>query len=189
VPWKKNFDIEEAVEKAMIVFWEKGYEATSIVDLTEATGVQRQSLYNAFGGKQEFFIRALEKFIAERQRAVLVDHEARGKPLESINSLFDDAVEGAGKRGCFLVNTALELQSHGEEVRKLVSAASKAFRNSFVKLITQGQELGEIPASIEPREAASGLLAGLYGIRVMGRGAVGKRVQRLAANQTLRLVA
>ena len=58
MPWKKNFDVEEAVESAMEVFWEKGFESTTITDITEATGVQRQSLYNAVGDKRKIFLRS-----------------------------------------------------------------------------------------------------------------------------------
>jgi len=189
MPWEKSFEVEEALEKAMQVFWNKGYEATSITDLVEATGVKRQSLYNAFGGKQEFFVRALLKFDAERRQKVLADFEARGTPLASIAAIFDQAVEDPLKRGCFLVNTALEIQGHNEEVKQLASAAVEDFRKFYERLIEHGKIRGEIPTIVDASAAASGLLAALFGIRVMGRGTVSKDVLRQIAAQALRLLA
>jgi len=186
LPWKKNFDEDEVLESAMQVFWEKGYEATSLTDLIEATGVKRQSLYNAFGGKQEFFVRALLKFDAERRQNVLAALEARGAPLDSIKAVFDQAVEDPLKRGCFLVNTALEIQGHDEEVKVLASAAVEDFRRFYERLIEHGKVRGEIPATVNTSAAASGLLAALC---VMGRGTVGKDVLRQVADQALRLLA
>ncbi len=188
MPWEKNFDVNQALESAMLVFWEKGYEATSIADLIEATGIKRQSLYNAFGGKQEFFIRALLKFDAERQRSVLEALEAEGKPLESIKFIFDQAVEDPLKRGCFLVNTALEIQGHNEDVKIQATSGVEDFKQFYVRLIEQGKQLGEIPASVDTNAAASGLLAALFGMRVMGRGTCSQETLRQVADQALRLL-
>jgi len=188
LPWEKNFDVNQALESAMLVFWEKGYESTSIADLIEATGVKRQSLYNAFGGKQEFFIRALLKFDTERQRSVLEALEAEGKPLESIKFIFDQAVEDPLKRGCFLVNTALEIQGHNEDVKIQATSGVEDFKQFYVRLIEQGKQLGEIPASVDTNAAASGLLAALFGMRVMGRGTCSQETLRQVADQALRLL-
>jgi len=172
----------------MLVFWENGYEATSLADLIEATGVQRQSLYNAFGGKRELFVRALLKFDAERQRSVLADIEARGEPLKAIKDVFDQAVEDPLKRGCFLVNTSLEIQAHDEEVKLLAEAAVKDFRRFYERMIEHAKVRGEICATIDTSAAASGLLAALFGMRVMGRGTTSKDVLRQVADQALRLL-
>jgi len=172
----------------MFLFWEKGYEATSITDLIDATGVKRQSLYNAFGGKQELFVRALLKFDAERQRSVLAALEAKGTPLDSIKAVFDLAVEDPLKRGCFLVNTALEIQGHNEEVKIQAATAVEDFKNFYERLIDQGKEVGEIPTSVDTAAAASGLLAALFGMRVMGRGTCSPETLRQVADQALRLL-
>jgi len=188
MPWEKNFDQEEAIERIMEVFWQKGYEATSLTDLTEATGVKRQSLYNAFGGKRDLFVRALKKFDAERQRGVLAEIEAQGEPLKAIHDVFDQAVEDKLTRGCFLVNTSLEIQMHDEEVKSLASAAVEDFRSFYERTIDHAKERGEIPVTVDTSAAASALLAALFGIRVMGRGAVGRDVLRQVADQALRLL-
>jgi len=65
MPWEKSFSEEDAIAKAMYLFWERGYESTSVNELLEETGISRSSLYNAFGGKQKLFVRALEKYDLE----------------------------------------------------------------------------------------------------------------------------
>jgi len=188
MPWEKNFVLEDVVERAMEVFWEKGYEATSIADLIDATGVQRQSLYNAFGDKRGLFVRTLEKFEFEHQTRVLEALEAKGKPLSSINKILRDAADDVNSRGCFMVNTTLELRIHDEEIKALLSNAAGDFRIWFIKIIEQGKSQGEIPATVNANEVASGLLAALYGIRVMGRGTVGNNERHQAVDQALLLL-
>jgi len=188
MPWEKNFDKNEALEKIMKVFWEKGYEATSITDHTEATDVKRQSLYNTFGNKRKLFIQALLKFYAERQQEALASFESRGTPKDSIMTILTQAAEDPRKRGCFLTNTALQLHAHDEEVKKLVATAVEDFRKSFERLIEHGKMLGEISSTVDTTAAASGLVAALYGIRALGRGAADKKMLRQVADQALRLL-
>tara|TARA_R110002126_G_scaffold22899_2_gene81185 strand:- start:2818 stop:3399 length:582 start_codon:yes stop_codon:yes gene_type:complete len=192
MPWKKNFDVEEAVESAMEVFWEKGFESTTITDITEATGVQRQSLYNAVGDKRKLFLRSLMKYDTERRRSTLASIESLGTPLESIHAFFARAIEQstdcANYRGCFLVNTALRLQDHDDEVRDLVSAALEDLRAFFKRLIDHGKVRGEIPSTVDASATASTLLAIIFGMGVMARGSCGDDVIRQAADQALSLL-
>lgn len=175
MPWEKNFDIEETIERAMQVFWKKGYEGTSIADLTEATGVKRQSLYNAIGDKRRFFVRSLLQYDAKNRQATLASMEARGEPRQAIVDLFagvaKEAIEDPKQRGCFLVNTALELGQHDAEVQTLVAAALEDFRAFFERMIEHGKVRGEIPETVEAAATASGLLGLFIGIRVLARGA------------------
>jgi len=134
------------------------------------------------------FVRALKKFDAERQRGVLAEIEAQGEPLKAIHYVFEQAVEDKLTRGCFLVNTSLEIQMHDEEIKSLASAAVEDFRNFYERTIDHAKERGEIPVTVETSAAASALLAALFGIRVMGRGAVGRDVLRQVADQALRLL-
>lgn len=192
MPWKKNFDEEEALENAMKVFWEKGYASTSISDLTKATGVQRQSLYNAFGNKRKLFIRSLLKYNTDRRQQKLAMLESRGKPLESIQAMFamvaEQSMSQVDKRGCFLVNTALSLPAHDDEVHLLVTSAIEDFRAFFKRLIEHAKVREELPATVDTDAVASGLLAAVMGIRVMSRGSGNERVIRQAADQALRLL-
>lgn len=192
MPWRKYFDVDEALERAMEVFWQKGFEGTSLTDLIEATGVQRQSLYNAIGDKKRIFIRSLLRYDTEQRQRMLSSLEARGEPHLSLQMLFDAVVDQSAKdlnkRGCFLVNTALWLQAHDDEVKMLVSSAFEDFHKFFEKQIEHGKIRGEFPSDLDSAAVASGLLGAFIGIRVMARGAAGTPVLRQMADQAMRLL-
>ncbi|MEM7585186.1 MAG: TetR/AcrR family transcriptional regulator [Acidobacteriota bacterium] len=193
MPWQKNFEIDDALESAMQVFWAKGYDATSIADLTDATGVQRQSLYNAIGDKRSLFIRCLLKYDTEQRQAKLASLESRGTPVEAIRDLFTSIVEDSScsesNRGCFLVNTALALQGHDEEVRVLVTSALEDFRSFFKRLVQHAKVRGDVASDLDADATASGLMAAFVGMQAMARGAVEQAVLSQMAEQSMRLVA
>ena len=93
MPWEKSFKVEDAIESSMNVFWKKGYGRTSITDLTEATGVKRQSLYNAIGGKRELFLKSLLMYDRDHRRAATSQLEAMDDPVEAIRTLFRSVVD------------------------------------------------------------------------------------------------
>jgi len=116
MPWEKQFDSDDALMRAMEAFWGRGYEATSMQDLVSCMGINRGSLYATFGDKRALFLAALRRYDAHyRQDWLSALRQANG-PKATILAAFDDAVEAAlgrkGRRGCFLVNTALELSPH-----------------------------------------------------------------------------
>ncbi len=193
MPWEKSFDESEVIDQIMNVFWEKGYEATSISDLTEATGLKRGSLYNAFGdGKQELFYRSLQKYDAEQRAVIIKQLEAIESPVAALNTLFDVLVQQAmtdqEKKGCLLVNTSLNISQYEEEVQILVSKGMEDFVSFFEKLIKRGQSEGEISESIQPRATARTLLTLLVGIRVMSRGVFAKAALKQVAQQAKDLI-
>ncbi|MDF1740371.1 MAG: TetR/AcrR family transcriptional regulator [Verrucomicrobiales bacterium] len=192
MPWEKTFEEEAVIEQAMQVFWKKGYAATSISDITEATGIKRGSLYNAFEGKDDLFIRALLKYDTERRRAAMQEMERIADAREAIAGWFDRAVKTSSgdpdKKGCLLVNTALDYSNCGDEVQKVVADGFKEVAAFFERLIKRGREEGDIPNSVEPRSTAKALMALLIGLRVMGRGTLGKTGLQQIADQASRLI-
>ena len=192
MPWEKTFEESEVIGQVMQVFWEKGYSATSISDITEATGIKRGSLYNAFDGKRELFFRALLKYDNEERKRLLRELESVDDPRDAIETFFNGLVKASlndpDKKGCLLVNTSLDYSIHDEEVQKVVSDSFKEIANFFEKSLKRGQELGRIPCSIEPRSTAKALVALIVGIRVMGRGIYGKAALEQIANQAKRLI-
>lgn len=184
MPRKKSFDDDEAVRSIMDVFWSNGYEGTSIEDLTEATGVKRQSLYNAFGEKKAMFTKALLEYEKEELRAGLAELEAQASGRGGIEYLFTELVEHCSKdtnrRGCFLVNTALEA-SHDDDIQRIVDSAMDDFRLFFERGLQRGQEEGDIPTTVDVTTTACGLLGTYIGIRVIARGsASGNLIQNVA---------
>ena len=189
---EKTFDESDMIEKAMHVFWEKGYAATSISDITEATGVKRGSLYNAYDGKYDLFMRSLLKYDREQRKQQLLQLDAVKDPREAIAMFFDycvkDSLQDPDKKGCLLVNTALDYSLHDDEVQKVVSDAMKELTTFFENQIKRGQENGGIPGSVEPRPTARALIALLAGIRVLGRGTFGKTALHQISDQAKQLI-
>lgn len=193
MPWEKTFEVRDAIDKAMHVFWTKGYVDTSIADLLEATGLKRSSLYNAFGGKRDLFIKALRKYDRENSRATLNRLEEIEDPRQAIQTLFERAIQEAltdpDRKGCLLVNTSLELLTHDKEIQTIVKTGMRAVEAFLQRQIELGQARSELPESIDPQETARALVALMAGIRVLGRGVFEESALRSIAAQALRLIA
>lgn len=172
MPLEKTFDVTETLDKVMRVFWAGGYEATSIQDLVDCTGVNRGSLYATYGDKHALFLAALHQYDRWLRNEVLSEAERRTSPREAIRQTFLAFMTSArdgGNNGCFLTNSALELAPHDPEVRRIVAGTQKHVERTFSRLIRRGKVLGEIPAHVKPGEAARGLLAALIGLAVLSR--------------------
>lgn len=192
MPWEKTFEESDVIDQAMQVFWEKGYAATSISDILEATGIKRGSLYNAFEGKHDLFLQSILKYENQRWQNLLRQLETVEDPREAILIFVDrtvqDTLSDPEKKGCMLVNTALDYSLHDDEVQKIVSDAVKQRIAFFENFIKRGQEQGVIPDSVQPRPTAKALVALLVGIRVLGRGVFGKAALQQIAEEARRLI-
>jgi len=192
MPWEKSFEESDVIEQAMEVFWKKGYAATSISDITNATGIKRGSLYNAFDGKHDLFVRGLLKYGDDRRTSKLRMLETVDDPREAVAMFFESLVKSTlddpDKKGCLLFNTALEYSLHGDDVKQLVSEGIKEVATFFEKRINRGKDLGVIPDSVSTRPTAKALVALVVGIRVLGRGAFGKTALRQVAQQAVDLI-
>lgn len=173
MPWEKQFDVNEVLDKAMQVFWHRGYGATSVQDLVRETGINRGSLYATYRDKHALFLASLRMYADNLRHEKLAQLEARFAPKEAIHQLLlafaDLATQKEGNKGCFLTNTALELAAHDPAAAKVVAKAQKDMEAFFARMIEQGQASGEIPESLKPAATASGLLATLIGLAVLCR--------------------
>lgn len=175
MPWEKQFDVNQTLEKAMQTFWDQGYEATSMQDLVDSTGINRASLYATYGDKHELFVAALRRYEDAFLNHKLVDLEARHGPREAIRQLFLSFTARALQRGphsrcgCFMTNTAMELAPHDADAERIVVRTQKGVQDFFARMIRKGQATSEIGAQVEPAEAASRLLALLIGLSVLCR--------------------
>ena len=191
MPWEKSFDEDIAVEKAMQVFWEKGFDSASIADLIDGTGINRGSLYNAFGGKQPLFVKALLKYDVNRQ-AMLAKLEALDDPKKAVSSFFDSIVANTvadpNHKGCFMFNTALDISTHDDEVKEIVTNGVKAIEAFFRRSIEVGQARGDIRQSVDPKVTAKTLVALTVAIRVLGRGVFTETALQEIADEAKRLI-
>ncbi|MBE7636161.1 TetR family transcriptional regulator [Sneathiella sp. P13V-1] len=192
MPWEKDFDVEEAVDLAMGVFKAKGYKATSITDLSHAMKLNKGSIYNAYGSKKALFLRALDKYDREKRRAMLTKLSAMEDPLEAIRLLFTGLVEESmtdqTQSGCLLVNTALDLPNHDEDVQKLVKEAMEDFENFFFHQLEKAVESGALPKSFDMKSTAAALLSYIVSIRVLARGVFDRDGLTTLSNQALKLI-
>ncbi|RVU84828.1 TetR/AcrR family transcriptional regulator [Leucothrix sargassi] len=192
MPWEKSFNEETAVENAMNVFWKKGYAPASISELMKATQLNKGSLYNAFGSKQKLFTRALEKYDLE-QRSALIQHlDALDNPHQAIEQFFDtlasETLGDAERKGCFLFNTALDIETHCEEVQDLVSKGVEEIEAFLYRCVEKAQASGDTLAVVDADATAKTLLSMAIAIRVLGRGVYDESGVRAIAEQAKRLV-
>ena len=173
MPWEKQFNTNDALMKAMDAFWARGYEATSVQDLVECTGVNRGSLYATFGDKHSIFVEALRRYDAIHREAWIARLAKSRSPRKAIVGAFEEAIAAAidhGSRdGCLLVNTALELSPHDDEVAQIVSHGLKEMEEFFLAMIEEGQRQGEIAQGIHSVDTARSLLGLFIGLRVLSR--------------------
>ena len=192
MPWEKSFDIDTAVDRATEVFWAKGYEATSLADLLQAIGINKGSFYNAFGSKKALFTKSLLKYEQEQRRDYLRQLEQLEDPVLAIHTLFNDMIKQSqadlDKKGCFLVNTALDLPNHDDETGNSVKKGLQDTESFFERQIKLGIKKGTIPKHINPAQNAKGLFTLLVGLRVLARGVYDKNSLNAIKAQALGLI-
>lgn len=169
----KSFDPDEAVAKAMEVFWRKGYARTTPQDLLDAIGIGRGSLYNAFAGKHDLFQRALRRYQAQETVRVIDLLDGPGQPRERVHAaltmVLDAACTDTERRGCLAANTAVELGGDDEMVDLLVRRIFGRQHDAFRGAIEEGQRAGEFAEDLDPDVAATFLLATINGMRVLAK--------------------
>jgi TetR/AcrR family transcriptional regulator, transcriptional repressor for nem operon len=169
----RSFDAEAAVERAMNVFWSRGYHGTALPDLLRATRLSRGSLYAAFGGKRALFLRALDRYMAERQALMDVELDPRGAAVDGLRAWLADNAERAsganGRRGCLLVATAMELAAHDVEVERRISGYFRTMEAKLAAAFSRAKAAGELADGVEPTTAARLLASVASGLRVMGK--------------------
>ena len=192
MPWEKSFDEDAALERAMDLFWEKGFESTSIAELLEHTGLNRGSFYNAFGDKRSLFLKALRKYDKERRRAMLAELEALDDPKRAVCELFDhivaETIDDERRRGCFMVNAASEVVALDAEVHEILSNGFREFEGFFRRCIEVGQSRNEISKTLHPEDTARALFALGVAIRVLGRGTYTESALNVIAEQGKSLI-
>jgi AcrR family transcriptional regulator len=176
----KGYDRDHALEAARDLFWERGYEATSITELEQRTGLNRSSLYQEFGSKHELFEAALECYADRVIANVLTVLRDDARPgLDSVIALFRQHGElflraPVNVRGCLLVNTTAELAARDERVRPAAAAYRDRLRADFTAALTRAADQGELePALVESRAQilASALMGAWLTVRIDPRDA------------------
>ena len=143
----KQFDRHVALDEAMELFWARGYHATSIQDLVDRLGVNRQSLYDTFGGKDELFQAVLERYRVLQGVPLRRSLEREGPVGEVLREFFDAVIANLMKndgKGCLMANTTTELALHDEGIFKVCSGNLRQLEAAFSGLLARAQQNGEI---------------------------------------------
>lgn len=168
----REFDPDTALAAATRVFWAKGYEHSSLDDLCDATGLNRSSLYAAFGAKRDLYLSALARY--EEGSVARIVSALEGRPVREglaqfLDSLIDSIVAGPGRSGCFIGNCAAEMarldRTAAARVRRSLARIEAAFRTGLDRALANG----ELAPGSNPAALARFLTAGIQGLRLVGK--------------------
>ncbi|KAF2342673.1 TetR/AcrR family transcriptional regulator [Flavobacterium tistrianum] len=169
----KEFNEDQALDKAIEIFWHKGYNGTSAQDLVNHLGLSRSSLYDTFGDKQKLFVKSLKRYQKQNHDILIELLESAPNIKTAFTDIFKQAVveslQDRITKGCFMVNSSVELAMHDPEIAKIVHDNQKTVEDIFCKAIKKGQELGQISDKQEARSLARFIFNNYSGIRVLAR--------------------
>jgi AcrR family transcriptional regulator len=146
----RKFNDDEVLDALVQLFWEHGYEATSMADIVAATGLNKSSLYSSFGSKDELFEMALSRYVDFRTTMLsdVVGNGTRG--LDDIKMFFDyiwvEVNEMGEQRGCLAVNTSAEMGQRDQGVADIGTRYRNLMRDGITKAFSRAADAGEIPS-------------------------------------------
>jgi TetR/AcrR family transcriptional regulator, transcriptional repressor for nem operon len=169
----REFDEVTALKAAIECFWHRGYEATSVRDLADKMGISGPSLYNAYGDKRALFVQALEHYLDHSARALIKRLENSLPPKQAVRRFIEEIIERSvndrERRGCFLINSALEVAPHDRQLGALIADRLAEIEAFFYRSIKAAQANGAVPRDRAAKDLARLLLGVLLGIRVLAR--------------------
>jgi TetR/AcrR family transcriptional repressor of nem operon len=176
----KEFETSEVLDKALNLFWCKGYNGTSMQEVVDCLGISRSSLYDTFGDKRQLYLAALERYRSQMAGALLQAVQQATAVVPTVSKVFEMAVHESladqlGK-GCFMVNSTVELAPHDPEVARIVKANLEDIEEAFYQLIRKGQQQGEVTSKHDARALARFLFNAMSGLRVAAKAGAGRGV-------------
>ena len=184
----REFDEQLALQAAKEVFWQRGYEATSLTELLAAMGLSKSSFYETFGSKRELFLRSLGRYRDERvdtlRRLLAGGTTAR----QAIEALFRAAIDCESHKGCMACNEAVELAARDADVELRVGAVMAALEELLAEAIARGQQDGSVAARMPPADLARLLALALNGLQVEVRAGAGQVQLKRTVGVVLRML-
>ena len=169
----RAFDIDAAIDRALLLFWQKGYEGTTLGDLTAAMEINRPSLYAAFGNKEGLFQRVLERYLSgpgAGATAALQDASAREAVRRLMRFYADAAVHAERPRGCLLVQGALACGDESQSIRAALAEKRHLGEVALVTRLERAKREGELPADARPADLARYVWTICNGLAVQAAG-------------------
>jgi TetR/AcrR family transcriptional repressor of nem operon len=173
MPRVKLFSESEVLQKAINIFWEKGYNDTSIQDLVTHLGINRGSLYDTFGDKRALFNKAFVHYLTTNNNSLKTFFESQTSIKKGFKKFFEIPINASvsdnGVRGCFAVNTITELLPKDSEMQTLLIKNKTIIESLFIEFLEKGVKNGEISASKNLKKTAAFLYALLNGLLVTAK--------------------
>ena len=155
----------------MEAFWHRGYEATSLAELCRCTGLNKGSLYQAFGDKHSLFMRSLAHYADKEYREVMAAAMQFESPIARIRAVVRKICDDAGGgKGCMMNNSMVELAPHDPQARAALQTFGEQRLQGLTRLIEAAQQAGEIRSGLEPGKLARQLMMTLAGAAAMSKG-------------------
>ena len=189
MPRPKEFVPDEVLEKAMQVFWHKGYEATSMEDLLSAMDLNRGSLYDTFGDKRQLFLKVVDRYCTTFVGSKFSLLDQPGPALPTLRRFISGMIEGAladpQRRGCLIANTVMELSPHEKEIAGTLRQVLKMAEDTFCRVLARAKQQGELNNEKDPRALARFLTTMMQGTIVMIKAGVSAEAVTQSAETAL----
>lgn len=168
----KVFDPAAALDAAVRVFWEQGYEATSTEDLVRAMGIGRQSMYDTFGDKKQLYLAALTHYTDTGGAALRHRLAAGPSPLGALEAFLREiaGVDAALRaRGCLSVNAIAEFGQADADVQVLIERSQRVTEDIFAEVLVRARQAGELAPGLDPAAAAHFIHTAIRGMRISAK--------------------
>ena len=189
----RAYDADAALACALNAFWDAGFAATSLDDLTEATGMNRPSLYGAFGDKRALYRKAFDLYRA-RTREALAEPLGGADPLPvALRKVYDTAISiylsgDSGQRGCFIIGTAVAQAVTDRETRAGLADTLHEIDGAFATRIARARRSGELPSDADPARLAKLASATLYSLTIHARAGDGRAALEAIADAAVDVI-
>jgi TetR/AcrR family transcriptional regulator, copper-responsive repressor len=189
----RAYDAEAALGQAMLAFWRLGYSATSLEQLSDATDMNRPSLYAAFGDKRALYLQTLDSYTQRSKESIVEALDPQLSLAEGLERFYDTALagylpSGYPARGCYLIGTAVTEALGDEEIRTRLATALRAFERLLEARIRKARDDGEIDAASDPQALALIAYAVLYTMAIRSRAGESRAVLRTLATTAIDLI-
>jgi AcrR family transcriptional regulator len=185
----REFNLDQALDQALNVFWRNGYEGASIADLTEAMGISPPSLYAAFGNKEDLFRKALDRYVQQRTRfwsEALEMPTARRMVEHLLRASADFLTEDCNPPGCMLVRSAMLCSEAQDAMQRELAARRAAGEHMLRERLAAAKESGEASAELDPEDFARYIITVLEGMSVRAAGGATREGLHKVADMVMR---